>query len=690
MNINRFLENSVRSDVRGYNIYTRGKRELNRLKAGETTIEQWDEPGLGLPGMISIGHEIDVLDIVVPKFSIFGKDLSFDVMRHHWTPAYSDTMYRCRPHGEYKKSGLITVRERKCFDENDTFISCLTISNDGKDEAYLKIDLSVPYRRVSDGVFSVSSKVMPGSLGKKFELKGFLCAKTKLGDCTRVRVPALSSVEIRYGLAFSPTSANSAIAAVNKALKATDPIKEAEDRFNAWFDKNAPVLKTDNTDLLKIYYYRLFVVKSAIHTPQTVIPSSDFKGECVYESPFGGWFGAPVGLPFPLQVEEMKWLKTKDSLISHIENWCHGYGATQGYIQFTPMAIWDLYLMTGDKEIIEKFYESALKFTLRKTEPGTLELPVTDGSWITGAEYQPAFYQHTDPEWDWRFDSEGQKLGYHRMLLYRLDECVMHLLNTKACRMMAGLLSRSDDEATLSQRESFVLEKIRETFWNEEKEFFFDVDKESGKQCDMAPGYDGFMPMMRELFGDKFHSVFKKLEKGGIFDSGFGMTSIGKNCPMYWFDNCITGPTAASLSEPHPYGCCWNGPIWPFAISLALESLGDASYGDMELKDTFNRLFLEYTELHFNLGDRSAPCIVEHYRPTDGVPFSPQTEYFHSEWVNLLFSYYFGINITERGVTFYPLTDEEFTVEDVVIKGKSYTFSQKLENGKLTKKVTKN
>lgn len=689
MNINRFLENSVRSDVRGYNIYTRGKQEFFRLRPGETKIDQWDAPSLGLPGLISIGHEIDTTNIIIPKLSIGDTIMEFDVTRHHWTPAFSDTTYRARPFGEYKRSGTIVVREIKCFDENDTFISHLKISNDNRSDVSIKIELSVPYARVSDGVYSVKSKIMPRSLGKDIDLVGFACAKTDRGACAEILVPALSSIDVKYGFSFSPKSADEAISALDKALKADDPAKESEVRFNKWMDENAPRLETENTDILKIYYYRFFVIKTAIHTPEKVIPASDFKGECVYESPFGGWFGAPIGLPFPLQVEEMKWMKNTDALISHIENWCHAYGATQGYIQFTPMAIWDLYVQTGDEKIISKFYNDALKFTLRKFEDDAIALPVTDGSWITGAEYQPAFYQHTEPSWDWRYDTEGEKLGYHRMLLYRLDECVMHLMNVKACRMMASMLKKSNDEAALSKREAFVSDKIKELCWNEEKQFFFDVDKESGRQCDMAPGYDGFMPMMRNLFDEKYHTVFGALEKGGIFDSCFSITSIGKSCPMYWFDNCITGPTAASLEEPHNYGCCWNGPVWPFAISLVLESLGNAAYKNDSLKDTFRRLFVEYTDLHFNLGDRSAPCIVEHYRPTDGVPFSPQTEYFHSEWVNLFLSYYLGIHVSKDDVTFDPVTSEEFTIDGVIINGESYTFSQTLENGKLSKSMIK-
>ena len=156
---------------------------------------------------------------------------------------------------------------------------------------------------------------------------------------------------------------------------------------------------------------------------------------------------------------------------------------------------------------------------------------------------------------------------------------------------------------------------------------------------------------------------------------------------MYWFDNCITGPVVASLSDPHPYDCSWNGPVWPFALSLVLDALGDASYTNDALCATFERLFLEYTELHFDCGDRSTPCICEHYCPTDGMSFSPYTEYFHSEWLNLFFSYYLGIRVTEEGISLRPITADTFSVEGIVIRGKTYRVSQEWRDGSPVREV---
>ena len=157
---------------------------------------------------------------------------------------------------------------------------------------------------------------------------------------------------------------------------------------------------------------------------------------------------------------------------------------------------------------------------------------------------------------------------------------------------------------------------------------------------------------------------------------------------MYWFDNCIAGPTESSPAEPHQYGCSWNGPIWPFAVSLVLEALGYATYQNRNLIPVFNRIFADYTELHFDFGDRTVPCIREHNRPSDGTTFSIYTEYFHSEWINLLMSYYLGIRVEEDGIDFCPATEECFSVSGVVIKGKSYRFTQEMKDGVLTRSIT--
>ena len=43
--------------------------------------------------------------------------------------------------------------------------------------------------------------------------------------------------------------------------------------------------------------------------PNKIIKDHFITGNTIYESSTGEWFGCPVGLPIPMQIEETKWLK---------------------------------------------------------------------------------------------------------------------------------------------------------------------------------------------------------------------------------------------------------------------------------------------------------------------------------------------------------------------------------------------
>ena len=196
--------------------------------------------------------------------------------------------------------------------------------------------------------------------------------------------------------------------------------------------------------------------------------------------------------------------------------------------------------------------------------------------------------------------------------------------------------------------------------------------------------------MLLNLKNEKYCGITDMFSSTSEFLCDFSLTSVAKSCPMYWFDNCITGPAIATKSDPHTYHCCWNGPVWPFAVSLALDGIGHSTATDTNASEVFNKVFSAYTELHFVDGDRSTPCMFEHYRPTDGMSFSPFADYFHSEWLNLLLQHWAGIRVCNGSVEFTPISKGEFSVKNVMLCGKIYNFNQTIENGKLIKKITTN
>lgn len=687
MNYNRFLQNSVRTDLHGYNIsscYCTDERNKNPQNPFEYL---WGKVGFGMLGRFVAGHQTPIDNAVTPEISKDGKPIKFTPYRHQHTPAFQKTEYRCEPDcAIYENSGLISVKEEKCILSScDCLISKLTFLNEGREPCELKLKINTA---AQNGVISTTEKI--GGLGEEMSLKLY-CAtfiNDSLADKTSLILPPNSSVSVLYGAAFVKSSFEAAQNLARELMQKYESDRSAgfgepkfildnERRFNEWFKENVPELYIENDDIKKIYYYRWYLVYRNLHTPSQVIENHKIKNRCFYESPLGSWFGCPIGLPVPFHAQETKWMKTADALYEDLQNWCDGIGTYQVYVQFTPFAIWRAHRQHPNKAFLEKNFDSIAAFAKKKLENGAL--PVTSGSWLTGAEYQPSFYQHTEPSWDWKNDREGMREGYEENRLYRLDEISYSMLNAYGVYKIAAELGKTAQSEEFYAIFTRLREHILKNHYDAGRRRFFDIDVKTGKRCDKALSYDCFAPFMYKLIeGEQFaDSLFECITSESVLRTKYGISSVEKSCPMYWFDNCIAGPTNSSVKEPHPYGCCWNGPVWPYANSIVLEAAGTLIGDDENRKAAWLELFNTYTELHFLSGDRSVPVITEHYRGNDGVTFSPYYEYFHSLWLDLFYSHYLGIKIEDDGsITCRPNTAEDFLLGDVVIRSKHYQISQ--------------
>jgi len=309
-------------------------------------------------------------------------------------------------------------------------------------------------------------------------------------------------------------------------------------------------------------------------------------------------------------------------------------------------------------------------------------LPVTEGSWLTGAEYQPSFYQYTEPNWDWRQDDEGIRNGlkFEKPKLHRLDAAVYTILNLQGCAMAAKELGKESDYELLCNIAEQFTRQIEEEHWDKQKKMFYDIDLKTGKRCDVSACYDSFAPFMWGIVGEKYFDSINSIFDRNKFWGDFAVSTVEKCNPMYWFDNCIAGPVESSVLSPHHYSASWNGPVWPYANSLVAVALGSVAEQDKRFKAGFLDFFGKWTDLHFLDGDRSVPMTHEHYRQSDGASFSNVVDYFHSSWINPFMTYWAGIRLENGELIFEPLTEEEFSLHGVNIRGKSYNFSQHREN----------
>lgn len=695
-NVNQFLQNSVRNELIGQNMFLFQEPEQkypwdfsDRGRICPAHI--WEEPEFAMKGVLGLGYHTDGKDAVCMEVYRKGERLAFHVVRNLWTPAYMETFYRCSPRADYSRSGLLVIRERKCITKEDVFVSEITAINDDREEMELEFRIRSSFEKEEDSFYRVDLRTEPEGLLKTYRIQGYFCVNSREGCQFKRKLEPFGSCSFQYSAAYGRKNKQELKKRCEKALSHKDIFGRCERDFNRWFQRNVPELRTDRQEILKAYYYRWFVVYKNTYTPGKIIPDHFVKGRAVYESSFGGWYGCPIGLPVGMQVEETKWMKDKTTAREHLENWERGGGCYQNYIQFTPMAAWHFYEMNGDRQWLKGGYPVFKRYTFARLDLNNpRQFPVTTGSWGTGAEYQPSFYQYTHVAWDWRNDVEmAGKTGGELWPLYRLDEIVFTIGNVHACERMAEELGEAEEQKAFSRFKMEMLTALKETFWNEERGMFLDVDVKTGRQCDRAACYDSFAPFLWNLIsGNKYDASIGKLLDDKMFWGMFPITTVEKTCPMFWADNCITGPCEASKTTPHSYGCCWNGPVWPFADTLALTALGDVARRRREYQKHWLAFFEKYTNLHFLCGDYSIPDILEHYRYSDGTPFSSTHDYFHSGYIDLLMKYWAGIRVeNNKKVVFRPFTREAFELKGVVIGGVSYNFRQYYEGTKLCRRV---
>ncbi len=680
-NINQLLGNAWRSDLFGFNMASRGlksfenrnRRPENR-KEGATPLALWDKPQPGLQGILCLGHHVNVVDALTMKVKIDGKTTALHPVRNHWTPAFMDTVYRSDvDFTYYPNSGPISVRDRKAILQEDVFVSHLTFTNQKRENVMVEVELGMPFMELAEGIYEVNAQTAPKALKQSFSVSGYAAVLTDKGErkvC--LQIPPLGRAKLRVSMAFDTKSRQNAIDKAKEVLNAVDPFLENEQAVNGWFAENVPVLECENQDILKIYYYRWFVVYRNIFEPSQWIEGHPISGKCIYESSYGGWFGTVIGLPIALQVGDAGWLRNSAVVKNQLKNWSNKTVAFQQYIQFTPLAAWRYYMLSRDQEWLSEVYQGFADYgkrLLKNSMP-----PITIGSWNTGAEYQPDFYQYTKEPWDFRYDEEGAREGFPKKALHRVDTVGFIILSLRGCINMAKELGESSDAECFSNAEKKLTRYLLENMWDSEKGFFYSVDPEVQKRCDEAACYDGFVPFIDLVAGEQYFGAFEKLWDEKWFWSEYGATTAARNCPMFWYDNCIAGPTACSVKKPHEYGCSWNGPVWPFANSLIALGFGEAATKRKDLQEHWLKFFQAYTELHFMYGDRSMPIICEHYRPDDGASFSQFTEYFHSSWIDLFMRFYAGISFEGEEPKFSPFAKEPFALYGVKLGEHYYDF----------------
>ena len=665
--INNLLKNSTRTDVIGELMWS-----ITSLKNAT----------LGFAGRIAIAHQTNLEDLVVPQITevLDSKEalLEFTPVRNEWTPAYSTTWYRNNPvvngkdlGGKYPL-GLTVVRESKAIIKKRVFVAEMEIRNSSPIEKTYKFNgkINKAYKNGKLAFkYVLMSQYTPVELEAAFESN--LKADT-------IKLSANKSVKIRYAFAIGADAQKLA----KYAVLLPDFCKENAKEFDAYFAENVPELQVADLDILRMYYYRHFLLKRARHNPREIIANHPYPREAIYESPMGDWYSCAIGLPVGLQLLDASWLKTSDAFWNHLTNFAEDVKGYRGYVQMTPICAWEGMKRhpnpAAEKEVIPCLLEFA-----REQYPKNNPFPIQVGSWAVGAEYQPNFYQFTTPKWNFRNDSEfanRKDSKYKRTKIMRLDKATFAIFSLRGGAKLAKRIGDNTTAEDFNKKADNLANLIAKNNWSSDLQMFLASDAKTGALADESACYDSFTPYMFGEFSDKkYLKAFDKLLDEDWFWDDFPITSVARNCEMFFSASHIVNAHNVSIENPHYYSCCWNGPTWNFANSLICESLGSVAEKDKGLRAKWIEFFGKWCDAHKDRGDASTLLAGEHYRSDDGVRLSEVIDYFHNAWIDPFMKYWCGIKISDdmQSIAFDPFTDKDFRINGVSIFGKKYTFEKK-------------
>jgi hypothetical protein len=515
------------------------------------------------------------------SFAVDGRAVHARVVRHAWTPDSTTTVYDL---------GTVRATERKGV-RGDVLCADWRFEGAGR----VEVRVVAPERLVAK-VTTIS-------------LYADLSAELPL------RMTPLAPVDAPGELRF------------RCAVGGGEPSGSLDDApFAGWLGAHAPRLTCESDDLARVYAYRWFVVYRNLRRPARWFAGHPMPGELFFEGPVSGWFSAPIGLSFPLQLREARWMRAPRGVADTLAAWAQNKGALRSYAAdpVSPAVELAQHHSLDLHEILQAARAHLRGEGRSPRLPLDGEFPLTLGSWVTGTEYAPDFFAEVG--WDHRRSEmwmppptlpragEPDSPGIGRLTrLRRVDTDVWHWAMTRA----TGGPDLRDAFAALHLHDG-VFRSV------------------GSRPIAEVLNFEAALPFLLDDFGPRERAALAAAVDA--WTAPYGLMSTAPDCPAFSAENrWEAGPHA-----PYEYPCCWNGPCWGYATSWVLHALGAvaARTGEAPLRERFARAWRAWTASHLALG---FPMVAEHYHPFTGRPYRLIPDYFHSAWLDTFFRHVAGV-----------------------------------------------
>lgn len=653
-----------------------------KLLLGSTGARLWADsldPAPGFRGTIDFIHKANLPLLFTVEVS--GKNPLMEPIKADWYPDELVQRYT---------SPTYIFHERKLITWDDVAVSCQSWQNRGHSDLFLRLTLP-------DGALLDSPSPL---LMAAHDLR-LVTHTTSTAEWIHGQLRLSPDAEVTFLLLSAVALEGEGVtqARLERVLSLGHTPEEIMDalcgEYMQWFS-HAPVFTCSDQLMERCWWYRFYILRKNLAKPGTgFLPYHVFyegRSHRMKKTPYtpSGWeFSRLIPLSTPLTMADAQWLHgidgvLQDSFRSLAES-INDDGVfsvtsvdsrTKEYANYAAWALYQYYLVSGDQALINELlpaFKQHVRNVRRLHRSGLDSLQVCTVHALTGKEYQPSYWYFAAGGYPSQV--RGAKEGYTP--LRRVDCSVYLYLNALAlCRL--GEAVDDPESASFASLAEQVRRDILDKMWDEDSGFFYDLHCSEEKKA-LVKNIVGVYPLWAEITEDKHLKALRVLTDPALFARGSGFASAATDCPVYspsggWMGNYFKGRD----------GCLWNGPSWPYTTGIALDTLAKQSKAHGHRFDTaFERFLHEYTLEHFHQGNVDAPYLVEFYNSESGEPLSDEPDYNHSFYADLIVRHVAGIQPTEKGFTFCPLSLslEYFSLTGIQLRGHCVDVYYRKEEG---------
>lgn len=371
----------------------------------------------------------------------------------------------------------------------------------------------------------------------------------------------------------------------------------------SWLQKEIPFFDCPDGDVEEMYYYRWWSFRKHLERTRNGFVFSEFLTR-----------PQPVSSALGHQVVEGRWLHDQNYLDNYIRYWLEKSAQLHKYSGWLEYALWQRYLVTGDKE----FIVSQLNNLIHNYGQWEQERLTTNG----------LFWQY-----DVRDAMEESISGSRTNKNFRPTINSYMYANAWAIANVARLAGQERIAAEYDAKAANLKKVVEINLWNDAAKFF-EVRHDSGQLANVREEI-GFIPWMFGLPepNQGYERAWEQLTDPKGFQAPYGITTAERRSPYF---------------RSHGYGHCeWDGAVWPFATSQTLDALAnvlrDYPQSVVTSQDYFDA-FLTYVESQHVKGK---PYIGEYLDETTGQWINGKGErsryYNHSTFADLVITGIVGL-----------------------------------------------